>query len=39
VDFRVVPGHKHHGYVSAVEEDGSSIFGQLALEFINKYAK
>ena len=39
VDFRVVPGHKHYGYVSTVEEDGSSIFGQLALEFINKYAK
>jgi len=38
VDYRVVPGHKHYQYVRTVEEDGSSIFANLAMEFIRKYS-
>lgn len=34
VDYRMIPGYKHVGYVNAFDEDGRSIFANIIYEFI-----
>lgn len=36
IDYRVMPGYKHVGYVNMITEDNKSVFADVILEFVTK---
>jgi len=36
IDYRVMPGYKHVGYVNQITEDNKSVFADVVYEFVSK---
>lgn len=39
IDYRVMPGYKHVGYVRHITEDGKSVFADVVYDFVSKYCE
>ena len=37
IDYRIMPGYKHVGYVNQITEDGRSVFADVVYEFVSKH--